>query len=261
VSEEKLEHGTVHLYLCEPESITDPSLINRYHRLMTPREAEKQARFHFPRHRHQYLVTRALVRTVLSRYAPVAPEAWRFEENEYGRPHIAAAHGQSGLRFNLSHTDGLIVCAVTRDAEIGVDVENISRGGDLVQIADRFFSPSEVADLHKVPTDRQEDRFFDYWTLKESYIKARGMGLSIPLGDFSFHLSDENDDITITIAEKQGDDPARWQFCQWRHGSEHKIALCLEAKDQAFSIVAKTSQPFARDSCWYRAPFRSGPKS
>ena len=259
MSEQQLEPGAVHLFLCVPEQITDPLLINRYHRLLTPEEAKKQARFHFPRHRHQYLVTRALVRTVLSRYASVTPESWLFEENAYGRPHIAASHEMSWLRFNLSHTDGLIACAVTRDGEIGVDVENILRGGDLVQIADRFFSPAEVADLHGVPSDRQEDRFFDYWTLKESYIKARGMGLSIPLGDFSFHLSDAHDDIRISISATQNDDPARWQFRQWRFGTEHKISLCLESPAQDFYARKSLVTPLSHDEPWPIEPFRNGP--
>ncbi len=224
---ETLAPDQVHIWVTIPESITDPNLINAYHRLMNEKEAAKQRRFHFERHRHQYLVTRALIRTTLSRYAAVPPEGWQFVDNQYGRPEIDPIHKED-IHFNLSHTDGLIVCAVVRGREIGVDVEDITRGGDLVAIADRFFSKQEVKDLHTVASEKQEDRFFDYWTLKESYIKARGMGLSIPLGEFSFHLSDSHDDISISIDPKQQDNPNRWLFRQWRFPDKHKIALCVE---------------------------------
>ena len=92
------------------------------------------------------------------------------------------------VRFNLSHTDGLAVCAVVLKHDIGVDVEHRQRRVVSENIARRFFSPSEVREFESLPERMQQDRFFQYWTLKESYIKARGMGLSIPLEKFSFHL-------------------------------------------------------------------------
>ena len=247
----------VHLWFAIPETITDPHLIKAYHRFMNEKEVVKQARFHFERHRHQYLVTRALIRTTLSQYAAVRPEDWCFVENKYGRPALDPKHGQD-LHFNLSHTDGLIACAVVRGREIGVDVENISRGGDLVGIADRFFSKQEVDDLHQVPTTRQEDRFFDYWTLKESYIKARGMGLSIPLGEFSFHISDVHQDIAISIDPKQQDLPERWQFHQWRYQENHKIALCVEnAPSPQMEIVLRSIVPLMATKPFSGEKFRS----
>ena len=92
------------------------------------------------------------------------------------------------LRFNLSHTDGLIACAVTIGREVGVDVEHIQRRLTH-DVAGRFFAPREVDDLKALPEDEQQRVFFDYWTLKEAYIKARGFGLALPLGDFAFTLA------------------------------------------------------------------------
>jgi len=233
-----LPPGVVHVWLAYPSEIKEPMLLQRYHRLLNPEESAQQKRFHFERHRHAYLITRALVRTTLSRYAGVAPAEWVFEKNQYGRPHISACHaGLPPIHFNLSHTDGLIVCAVVLGREIGIDVEDITRGGELVKIADRFFSPSEVAELHTVPEATQESRFFDYWTLKESYIKARGMGLSIPLGDFSFHIGDDRR-IGISIAPNQQDPPERWLFRHWSLDPNFKLALTVERKDAPIDVVA-----------------------
>ncbi len=254
-----LPEDEVHLYFSVPEEITDPSLLQRYHQLLNPDEAAQQKRFHFERHRHQYLITRAMIRTTLSRYVPqIKPEQWEFEKNQYGRPQIAAVHNAPPIHFNLSHTDGLIACGIVMDRELGVDVEDIGRGGGLINIADRFFSPSEVTDLHQLPPAMHTGRFFDYWTLKEAYIKARGMGLSIPLEDFSYHLSENHTDISISIAPKQGDPSHRWQFRQWRMGARHKIALCLEKRTGVdFVVDLKKLEPYAGETPFSAKEFRA----
>ncbi|HWA99115.1 MAG TPA: 4'-phosphopantetheinyl transferase superfamily protein, partial [Pirellulales bacterium] len=168
--------------------ITD-SLLARYERLLNDDERSRYERYRADRAKRQFLIGRALVRTTLSRYEPsVSPEQWWFEANEYGRPEIAPGLIATALRFNLSHTDGFAACAVAWENDIGVDVEFVARRTGGVHLARRFFSASEVDDLLRLPAEQQRDAFFDYWTLKEAYIKARGMGLAIPLGHFSFHL-------------------------------------------------------------------------
>jgi 4'-phosphopantetheinyl transferase len=221
-----LQPGEAHIWYVFPEEITDPYLIAAYHMLMAPDEAVQQARFKFPEGRHEYLVTRALVRSVLSAYANVAPRDWRFVRNRYGRPEIAGPSGVPPLRFNLSNTRGLIACLVTLEREVGVDVEDTSRKGETVGVADRFFSPSESAALRALPEARQRHRFFDYWTLKEAYIKARGMGLAIPLEHFSFYL-DEPAGIRIRFTPDLPDDPEAWQFCLWSPTARHRMAAAL----------------------------------
>ena len=235
----------IHLWFAFPPEIRDEALLARYHGFLNPEEAHQQQRFHFERHRHQYLITRAVIRSLLSRYHPsVAPAEWCFEKNQYGRPHLDPKH-HSPLRFNISHTEGLIACALVLDREIGVDVENLSRGGDLVDIADRFFSPAEVADLHRVPAEGQSDRFFDYWTLKESYIKARGMGLSIPLEQFSFHI-DDGTGLKLSVDPRQNDPAERWQFQHWRMPPHFKVALAVERRSGTrFRVSMKKLVPLA----------------
>src|SRR4029453_1384894 len=114
--------------LVETTKVDHATLSPSYRDLITPDENERMVRFVFERDRRQFLITRALVRTMLSRYAEVAPRDWRFVTNQFGRPEVLdrPAHVPD-LRFNLSHTDGLIACAVTVGREVGVDVENITR--------------------------------------------------------------------------------------------------------------------------------------
>ena len=221
------------------EALQDAARRQRYAALMTPDEQARHQRYHFEKDRRLFLATRALVRTVLSRYAATSPADWRFVCNEYGKPRIAGEATQ--LHFNLSNTRGLVVCAVSKKHHaLGVDAENVRRDSETVAIADRFFSPSEVRALHAQPHDKQRERFFSYWTLKESYIKARGMGLAIPLGDFSFEL-DAGRDITIGFTPQLDDDPARWQFALLRASADHFVAVGVAA--ERLTLRATTFTP------------------
>ncbi|MBI3179738.1 MAG: 4'-phosphopantetheinyl transferase superfamily protein [Deltaproteobacteria bacterium] len=235
----------VHVWTCRPDEISDPELLASYRTMMTPDERAKEDRFHFARDRHACRVTRALVRTTLSSYCDVRASEWRFVSNRYGRPEISPQMAAPPLRFNLSHTQGLIACAVTFDRDIGVDVENVTRSGETVSIAHRYFSAFEVGGLRSLPPERQRQRFFHYWTLKESYIKARGMGLSLALDRFSFRL-DEEGPIRVSLAPELADDATRWQFELEQPSSVHVLALCAGRDGaQALLVVTRDTVPLA----------------
>jgi 4'-phosphopantetheinyl transferase len=216
----------VHIWYVFTERLTDPVLLAAYQGLLAPEEQARHQRFHFARDRHLFLVARALVRTTLSRYAAVPPEVWGFTPNRYGRPEISAPVGAPPLRFNLSHTSGLVACAVAWDREVGVDVEDVGRPGSHVHLARRFFAPSEAEHVESLSAEHQEERFFDFWTLKEAYIKARGMGLALPLADFAFRLEPAQS-VRISFTGTIADDPTTWQFAQFRPSERHKLAVAV----------------------------------
>jgi 4'-phosphopantetheinyl transferase len=116
---------------------------------------------------------------------------------------------------------------VTRERSIGVDVENTRAREVDIELADRFFAPEEVAALRTLPDEKQQQRFFEYWTMKESYIKARRRGLSIPLKRFAFYLEDP-EQIRLTIDLDLQDYVGRWWFWQLRVDHDHLTALCAE---------------------------------
>jgi 4'-phosphopantetheinyl transferase len=235
----------VHVWIVEPERIEEPRLLEAYLGLLNAEECEKQRRFHFERHRRQYLVSHALVRLTLSRYAPVRPEAWSFVTNEYGCPRVEAEG--LGLRFNLSHTDGMALVAVANHVEVGVDVEDTMRPGEMVDLADRFFAPSEVAALRALEMSRQRERFFEYWTLKEAYIKARGMGLSIPLEQFAFELQ-PGQSPRISFDPRLGDEPEAWQFVQLQPSARHQAALAARRPRRlALKVRCQRTVPLHHD--------------
>jgi 4'-phosphopantetheinyl transferase len=248
----KLNQNEIHLWLAFPDEIQDIALLSAYDKLMSEEERTHQQRFHFAKHQHQYLITRALVRTTLSRYTDVDPSHWQFDKNQYGRPEIHHSDGLPPLRFNLSHTDGLIICGVVLKQDIGVDVEDTERKGAPLEIADRFFSAQEVHDLNQVPDSEKRERFFNYWTLKESYIKARGMGLSLPLEQFTFLMSrteiQSHQPLRISFAPQLHDVPNQWQFWLLQATQRHQVAISLRRDEEvAYQLSLKKVVPLREE--------------
>lgn len=232
-----------HIWYALPDELTEPRLLDAYRALMAPGERERQLRYYFEKNRHEYLITRALVRTALSRYADVPPDAWVFEAGEHGKPYIVRPEVSPRLSFNLSNTTGMVACIIAIEREVGVDVEEIERAVRAMEIADRFFSPSEVRALRGLPEPEQPGRFITYWTLKESYIKARGMGLAIPLDHFSFLIS-EGSEPGIEFDPQLKDDPLTWQFARIRPTRRHAVAAAVRvAPGERVALSARKTVP------------------
>lgn len=210
-----------------------PALHAPYRALLDADEHERYERYRVDGAREEFLVGKALVRTTLSRYRPVAPESWRFTANRYGRPDISGGD-DDGLTFNLSHTRGLAALAVARHCDLGVDVETVGRESAVRDLAGRYFAPAEATYVRAADGPALHERFFAFWTLKEAYIKARGMGLALPLDGFSFDLTGSAP--TIGFAPSCPDDPARWTFLRRRMSAEHRLALAVSPANPAVPI-------------------------
>jgi 4'-phosphopantetheinyl transferase len=235
------ELGIVDLWVYFYEGIDDAKLLAEHEALLTPDERERHASFRFERDRRLFLATRALVRTVLSSYAPVSPADWRFAINEHGKPRISSPAVTPPLYFNLANTPGMVVCVVSVAHEpLGVDAERIDREAGAIGLAERYFSASEVRRLRSLPACEQPRRFFAYWTLKESYIKARGLGLALPLDQFSFLLDEE---ISVVFDRTLDDDAARWRFALLDAPPHHMIAVGVETGGAALSLRATQVVP------------------
>jgi 4'-phosphopantetheinyl transferase len=193
-------------------------------RLLSEDEAARAMRFKFERHRREFLATRALQRIALSAFHPLPLCDWRFVSNAYGKP---SAIPERGLRFNLSNSPGLVVCLVSEGAEVGVDVEPVERSPRMLEVASRVFSPRELKQLEALSAAEKLDRALCLWTLKEAYIKARGMGLALPLEKISF-LFGRGGAIRLELEDEVGDRATRWRFCLIDR-AEHRIALMVEA--------------------------------
>lgn len=205
---------------------------------MSPDERVRHDRYAFERSRELYRLTRWLVRATLSRYAAVAPASWRFVTNAHGRPDVEAPAPHRDLRFNATNTAGLVALAVARGREVGVDAEDTSRPGPTVEVADRFFAPAEVTALRALPTPAaRRERFFAYWTLKEAYLKARGLGLSLPLDAFAFTLEEAGP--RIAFDPRIADVPESWHFERHRPTPQHRLALAVRASGSPPQVTVR----------------------
>ena len=223
-----LNDSEIHLWHARQSDFEGASLEAACLHWLTPGELKRFQRFHFESHRQQLLLGRALIRVVLSQYCDTAPDAWQFIENPYGKPAIAPEQQGQPLFFNLSHSMDQLVLAVSRQEAIGIDIECVEKTRRVAQIAERYFAPSEVKDLMRLPQTEHLRRFYQLWTLKESYIKACGLGLAIPLRHFSYAFPGE-DRISIKFASDRGDDPVRWQFWQFDIDAPFQQALAIKS--------------------------------
>ena len=157
--------------------------------VLSPAEHERAARFVFARDRRRFVVTRAMLRSILARYLGRLPQEICFQYERHGKPRLRAADSGAGLEFNLAHSHELVLYAVSRGRHVGVDVEHLQPVADLEQIAAVAFSHSEQATLSALACEQQVIGFFNCWTRKEAYVKARGDGLLMPLDAFDVSLA------------------------------------------------------------------------
>ena len=193
-------------------------------------ETERAQAFKFDKDRDLYVAAHVFLRKVLSRYALIPEKKWEFIANNYGKPAVANL-GYQWLKFNLSHTEGLIACIVSVNRDVGVDVEKHKNINDLHSLCRHAFSIMEAEYVISTTSYNQQLlRFFNFWTLKESYIKARGLGLSLPLQQFTFKQdADQNWRVHYDAEFDHGG--KSWQFNAWQLNQTHYLACCVEIED------------------------------
>lgn len=229
--------GTVDIWSYRYAADLQAGRLARAESVLSADERLQHARFRFVRDRDLYLATRVLLRFILSRYAEVTPADWQFTRTVHGKPSVAGPAIGTSLRFNLSNVHGIVVCAVTRSAaSLGIDVEPIVPRADALDIAHAHFAAIEVADLLSQSTDQRDERFTAYWTLKESFVKALGGGLTIPLSGFAFHLN--GSDIGLIVSSEFSLEPARWQFALLAAPGHHLVALSAETAGAPLDLRA-----------------------
>jgi 4'-phosphopantetheinyl transferase len=216
----------VHVYWSKANAWTPEASLSDYALLQTD-ERERAARFKFDTDRRIYVGAHALVRRALSQHAPVEPAAWRFSGKEGERPEVAEPARSPRLRFSLSHTRTVAACAVVPEVDVGLDVEDFARDAPL-EVADRF-APSERAALAALGAGPREELFFVFWTLKEAYIKARGLGLAIPLDQVVFDVSLPK--VEVAFGAGCPDDPAAWRFETWPLGDACRASLAVKTRE------------------------------
>jgi 4'-phosphopantetheinyl transferase len=224
--ENEFEVNQIHLWCADENCIVKGQFYENLWSLLSDEEKTKSVTFIFEKDRHQYVITRAMIRLLLSHYYPkIDPKNWRFDKNFYGKPYVTNPEICKAFRFNISHTTGLIVIAVSMQCDIGIDVECLNRKGNDLDIARYYFSKKEYEELNALPKHEKRDRFIQLWTLKEAYIKAKGIGLSLALDSFSYRFQNDGK-VTIEFDQAQSEDnPSNWRFLRLKLDQNHMIAL------------------------------------
>jgi 4'-phosphopantetheinyl transferase len=195
--------------------------------ILAPDEVERARRFHFDRHRIRFSACRTALRTILARYLQMSPVEIRFRYERNGKPEIADAQNSYSLRFNLSHSSGLAVIAVSSGRAVGVDIEKASPKPDCLEIARRFFSEREYQALSAIGESERQRAFFACWTRKEAFVKAIGEGLSYALPEFSVAVAP---DAPAAIEEVTEDPNAifRWSLANLQSEDGYVGTLAFE---------------------------------
>jgi 4'-phosphopantetheinyl transferase len=170
-------------------------------------EIERADRFRVDRGADRYIVGRGSLRRLLERYASVPAKELAFDHNEFGKPELSG----SEIMFNLSHSHGLALFAVTRGRAIGIDIERIREEVTIDKIAARFFSPAEARAISALPAHQQAEAFFNCWTRKEAWIKARGQGLSLALNSFEVTLA-PGEPARLLATRSDPEEASRWSL-------------------------------------------------
>jgi 4'-phosphopantetheinyl transferase len=203
--------------LAQPEHAADD---------LAPDEAERARRLRFQSDRRRFVASHLALRRILAGCLGIAPGEVRLQAAPLGKPHLDPARHGTTLRFNLSHSGELALVAVGGEVEVGVDVELRRPRPDLDALVTRYFSPRERAVIVASPPAHRLDAFFDYWTLKEAYLKACGDGLARRLDAFDVVLDHDAPPRLLEVRDRPGDEH-RWTLAQLRPAADYAAAIAM----------------------------------
>jgi 4'-phosphopantetheinyl transferase len=209
--------------------------------ILRPAERERYARFRHDADRQMFLIGRVMARAIVGDALGVAPHDWVWREGLRGRPEVDQI--DTPLSFNLAHSAGLVVCALSRLGPVGIDVEHRARTPLERALVARCCADDESADVEAHGRDWR-DHFLKYWTLKESYLKAVGLGISVHLPDVRFHL---DGGATPAFTGSLAGEDAGWTFDLQAMPPAHYVAVATSTPDGSRPRVQHAPFP---DAWW-----------
>ena len=226
-------------YARTADVLQDDARRERANRWLSAADQVRHERYRFAADRDMFLVGRVMARALVGRELGVSPLDWEWREGPRGRPEIGASETRRRVSFNIAHSAGLVVCAVSKDGTVGVDVEHRLRPPVDSRMIRRYCAPCEVEDIERQGPAAWQDQFLKYWTLKEAYLKARGLGIAVHLSDLSFTLA--GDAIRLErLNSLSADDDGEWAFVLDGSSPSHYVAAAVTARagePPAFSIA------------------------
>ena len=204
----------------------EPSTVQAFLEILSPDERVRARKYYFHRDFEHFVVARGVLRDIISRYVNVSSHKIQFLYDQYGKPRLSSCG--TPLCFNLSHSGGVALYAISQVQAVGVDIEYARENFSIDEIAGRFFSAYEVETLRALPSALRTVAFFNCWTRKEAYIKARGEGLSHPLDRFSVSII-QGEPVRLLMADDP-EETSRWTLMELSAGAGHIASLAVEGK-------------------------------
>lgn len=192
-------------------------------------ESQRAARFRFETDRNRFIAAHAALRNILANYLHIPPSHITFVTGKYGKPALQ----NSKMGFNLSHSGHFVLIAITKEHRVGIDVERFRQDMEFEKIAKRFFSEHEDSELMSLPPEQRMVGFFNCWTRKEAYIKAHGLGLSLPLDSFDVSLA-PGESAVLRATRPDPLEASRWSLLSLDVDSLHAGAVAVEGKNLEF---------------------------
>ncbi|HEX9840754.1 MAG TPA: 4'-phosphopantetheinyl transferase superfamily protein [Anaerolineales bacterium] len=196
-------------------------------------EIQRADRFHFQGDKDRFIAAHGCLRDILARYHHWEPGQLNFSTNDHGKPALSINSSERKMDFNLSHSNDYALVAVTWEHKVGIDLERIRQGISAQVIARQYFSRSEFAELLALPSEQREIGFFNCWTRKEAYIKAQGLGLSLPLDSFDVSVG-PNEPVILRATRPDPQEAAHWVLLSLEVSPDYAAALAVEGQDLEF---------------------------
>jgi 4'-phosphopantetheinyl transferase len=203
--------------------------VTKFTSFLSDDEKQKAFSFYSKTDTHNYIASRAITRLIISRYTNLEPAEIVFYYNYFGKPFVLT----NNFGFNISHSKDFVICAVSGSKMVGIDIEFIKDGFNSLEIAERFFSKAEIDELKSVPFNLRNEAFFNCWTRKEAFIKARGIGLSLPLDSFDVSLMPGKPARILSIRNNDEGSQNYWHFQNLNVAKGYASALVLPYEPHA----------------------------
>jgi len=220
-----LKNNNVDIW-CVPLEM-DESRLDELMQLLPEDECTKAGRLRFKRVRDNFVASRGLLRVILAAYLNEQPKNLEFQYGEHGKPSVGDGFNRIGITFNMSHSHGMALYGVGQYRALGVDIEKIRTDMSFIRLAKRFFSLREYEDLQKLPDAQKKYGFFNCWTRKEAYIKAKGEGISSLIGKFAVSLT-PGEPAALLDHQLNSQEVHRWTLMDLDVGPDYVAALAVE---------------------------------
>lgn len=222
---QRLELASDEVHVWRASLDCEASVLSRLHALLSPDERSRALRLFFEADRSHFVTARGILREILGRYLELSAADIQFTYGVHDKPGLEQEHPGSPLRFNLSHSHGIVVYAFARGRELGIDIEQIRPSFAGEEIAERYFSAHELAELRALPPESRAKGFFLCWTRKEAYVKAHGGGLQIPLDSFDVSLTPGHPETLWST------DSSRWTLRSFEPAPGYAAAIVGEGSN------------------------------